>query len=80
MNWYVVRHPETGGVGVVAECALPPHRAAGWLRVSGPIAEMSKDQVVLADYAGASDLDAPPAEPAQPTAAAKAPAPQAKEK
>lgn len=60
MNWYVVRHPETRGVGVVAESALRIHRAKGWLRVSDAICIDDKYQVVPADYADAPDLDAAP--------------------
>lgn len=61
MDWFVVRHPETGGVGVVAESALDIHRNNGWVRVSDAIAEFEKAHVVTADYAAAPDLDAPPA-------------------
>lgn len=63
MNWFVVRHPDTGGVGVVAESALPIHKAEGWLRVSEPVDGMDRHHVVLVDYAEAPDLDAEP-EPA----------------
>lgn len=73
MKWFVVRHPQTGGVGVVAECALLIHKAAGWLRVSEPIGEMDKDQVDPAAYADAPDLDAAPASKTKP-AASPAPA------
>lgn len=76
MNWYVIRHPETNGVGVVAEVALLIHKAAGWLRVSEPIGDMDKDQVVHAAYADTPDLDAvpesaPKTEPTDAKAAAK---------
>lgn len=60
MDWFVIRHPETGGVGVVGESSLDIHRNNGWLRVSDAIGESSKDQVVKADYVAAPDLDAPP--------------------
>lgn len=58
MDWYVVRLPVTGGVGVVAESALALHLDRGWIRCSGPIAEANKDQVRLDDYT--TDLDAVP--------------------
>jgi len=61
MDWFVVRHPETGGAGVVAESALPTHRGLGWLRVSDAVSEMDKDQIDLSAYANAPDLDAVPA-------------------
>lgn len=60
MDWFVVRHPETGGVGVVAESALDIHKGLGWIRVSEPIAEFEKAHVVTQDYAAAPDLDAAP--------------------
>lgn len=61
MDWFVIRHPETGGVGVIAESALDIHKGLGWIRVSDAIGESAKDQVVKQDYAAAADLDAPPA-------------------
>lgn len=61
MDWFVVRHPETGGVGVVAESALDIHRRNGWLRVSDAVAEGEKQHLTLSLYAAAADLDAPPA-------------------
>jgi hypothetical protein len=61
MDWFVIRHPETGGVGVIAESALEIHKGLGWIRVSDAIGESAKDQVVKQDYAAATDLDAPPA-------------------
>ena len=63
MDWFVMRLPETGGVGVVPESALDLHRDRGWIRVSDVVTERNKDQVVLADYADAPDLDAAPAAP-----------------
>lgn len=63
MDWYVVRLPETGGVGVVAESALDLHRDRGWIRCSDAIAEAEKDQVPLGDYT--TDLDATPDVPAK---------------
>lgn len=59
MDWYVIRHPETGGVGVVADSALPIHKGAGWVRVSDSIAEAAKDQLLLDGFADAPDLDVP---------------------
>lgn len=59
-----MRHPGTGGAGVVPESALDIHRAREWVRVSEAIAEADKDQLVLAEY-GHDDLDAP-AEAAKP--------------
>jgi hypothetical protein len=70
MNWYVVRHPETKGIGVIAETALAIHKGLGWLRVSEPIPDHDKDQVQAAHYADAPGLDAP-AETAGTKAAAK---------
>lgn len=60
MDWFVVRHPETGGVGVVAETALDHHRGSGWLRVSEALSRDERDFLNLAFYADAPDLDAPP--------------------
>lgn len=34
MRWTVIRHPETDGVGVIAETALEMHEARGWVRTS----------------------------------------------
>lgn len=59
MDWYVIRHPETGGVGVVADSALTIHKGAGWLRVSDPIAEGAKDHLILDGFVDSPDLDAP---------------------
>jgi hypothetical protein len=67
MNWFVIRHPETGGIGWAAESALPIHRGAGWLRVSDAIGDMDRDHLVLADYATAPDLDAVPASKTKPS-------------
>lgn len=60
MDWFVIRHPETGGVGVVGESSLDIWRSNGWIRVSDAISESTKDQVVKADYNAAPDLDAAP--------------------
>lgn len=66
MTWYVVRHPDIEGAGVVPESSLDMHRARGWYRCSDPIAESEKDQLQLGDYT--ADLDAPaPAAKAKPT-------------
>jgi hypothetical protein len=32
MCWTIVTHPETGGVGVIAESALRGHLNVGWLQ------------------------------------------------
>jgi hypothetical protein len=65
VDWFVMRHPETGGVGVVADSALSIHRGGGWIRVSDAIDEGSKYHLVLTEYATAPDLDAPQPEPAE---------------
>lgn len=65
MDWFVVRHPEIEGVGVVAASALDHHRARGWLRVSEALTGDEKDQLVPARYADAPDLDAKPEPPAK---------------
>lgn len=65
MNWHIVRHPETEGVGVVPDTSLEHHKALGWLRV-GSTTDMDKDHVDLSAYADAPDLDAP-AKPAAKT-------------
>jgi hypothetical protein len=59
VDWYVIRHPETGGVGVVADSALDIYKGLGWIRVSDAVGESAKDQIVTQDYAEAVDLDAP---------------------
>lgn len=70
MDWFVIRHPETRGVAVVAESTLPIHRGQGWIRVSDAISVVDKDHVVHDDYADAPDLDAvPEPEPTQTKAA-----------
>jgi hypothetical protein len=61
MDWFVMRHPETDGVGVVPETALDIWRPRGWVRCSDGIPEGEKDHVVFADHA--VDLDAAPDEP-----------------
>jgi hypothetical protein len=55
-----MRLPETGGVGVVPESSLDHHRARGWLRVSEALGRDERDQLRLADYAQAPDLDTEP--------------------
>lgn len=62
-----MRLPETGGIGVVPETSLEHHRRSGWLRVSDALGGDERDQLRLADYAEAPDLDAPDAsdEPAE---------------
>jgi hypothetical protein len=72
-----MRHPDTGGVGVVPGSSLEHYRLRGWLRVSDPLGADDRDQVRPADYADAPDLDAP--EP-DPEPSAKAPAKPSKEK
>lgn len=71
MDSFVMRLPETGGVGVVPASSLDHHRARGWLRVSDALGRDERDQVRLGDYADAPDLDAKP----EPQAKAKAKAP-----
>lgn len=61
MDRYVMRHPDIEQPGMVPESALEHHRGRGWIRVSDAISERNKDQVTLADYADAPDLDAAPA-------------------
>lgn len=60
MDWFVMRLPDTGGVGVVPETALDHYRGRGWLRVSEALGRDERDQVRLGDYVDAPDLDAPP--------------------
>jgi hypothetical protein len=64
VDWFAVRHPETGGAGVIAESALDIHRGNGWIRVSGPIGEFDKDRVNPYDY-DVVDLDVPQPEPSK---------------
>lgn len=61
MNWFAMRHPETGGVGIVPESSLSIHKGLGWLRVSEAIDEFEKDHIDKAAFSGAPDLDAPKA-------------------
>lgn len=67
MDWFVVHHPETGGIGVVAETALGHYLGRGWVRVSDALNAGEKDQLVPARYADAPDLDAKPEQPAAKT-------------
>lgn len=63
MDWCVIRHPETGGLAVVAADALPHHeQALGWQRVS----EWRSDQTtfVLDDYTDADPVTDEPADTA----------------
>ena len=67
----VVRHPETGGLGVVPAGALDMQRAHGWVRVSEYRPEPADFH--LPDFADATDdLDAEP-EPEPAPKAKKAP-------
>ena len=61
MRWCVIRHPETGGLGVIPGSALRIHLDHGWVRVS----EWATDQTILraADFADAEPLDDPLPEP-----------------
>jgi hypothetical protein len=70
MNWYVVRHSETGGVGCVSKDSLALHKANGWLRVSDPLEPDAYAQFAPAVWADAPDLDAPEPEPDDPDAEA----------
>lgn len=63
-----MRHPQLGGPALVPASSLDLHRQGGWWRVSDPIDEAAMDQVALADYTDAPDLDAAP-EPAPKPAA-----------
>jgi hypothetical protein len=54
----VIRHTETGGLGIVAAGALDMQRAHGWVRVSDYRDEPSDFH--LPDFADAEDLDAEP--------------------
>lgn len=71
MDWFVMRLPETGGVGVVPASSLDHYRRTGWLRVSDALGIDERDQVRLADFAAAPDLDAEP-EPDEPAKQAPA--------
>lgn len=44
MRWYVIRHPDTGGVACVSEDAVDIHSYAGWTRVAGPLTEDQRAQ------------------------------------
>lgn len=58
----VIRHTETGGLGIAPAAALDMHRANGWIRVSDYRAEPADFNVP--DFADVlDDLDAEP-EPA----------------
>jgi hypothetical protein len=72
MNWFVMRLPESGGIGVVPETALEHYRLRGWLRVSEALGRDERDQLRLSDYAQAPDLDAPEPEPTKPAKQAQA--------
>ena len=63
MSFVVVRHLETGGVGVIPEAAAENQRYRGWVRVSDPRPEPADFH--LPDFADAPDLDAEP-EPESP--------------
>lgn len=66
-DFAVMRHTETGGLGIVAAGALDMQRAHGWIRVSEYRAEPADFH--LADFADSTtDLDAEP----EPKAAKKA--------
>jgi hypothetical protein len=65
----VIRHTETGGLGIVPAAALDMQRANGWIRVSDYRDEPADFH--LPDFADSSvDLDAEPAP--EPKAAKKA--------
>ena len=55
-----MRHPDIAHPALVPASAVPQHRALGWIRVSGAIPAGDVDQVDVADYAQAPDLDAEP--------------------
>lgn len=77
MRWCVIRHPDLG-VAVVAERSLAVHKPRGWVRVSE--FAVDKDSLRPAEYADASDLDAPPEAPADPDPDAGQEPPTAKTK
>lgn len=64
MDWYVVRHPDIEGAGVVPDSSLEHHRARGWVRVSDAIAEGEKNNLRLDDYTVDLDAPVPPAKSA----------------
>jgi hypothetical protein len=55
MRFAVVRHPATGGAGVIPESALDLHRGKGWIRVSDWSTEPSG--LRPEDYPQGPDLD-----------------------
>jgi hypothetical protein len=60
MDFFVMRLPETGGVGVVPETAVEHHRERGWIRVSDALSRDEHDQLRPESYVDALDLDAEP--------------------
>jgi len=67
----VIRHPETGGLGIVPASALDMQRAHGWIRVSDFRAEPADFH--LPEFADSTtDLDAGPEPGPEPKAAKKA--------
>lgn len=67
-----MRHPETGGVGLVPESAVEHQRGRGWLRVSDALDDDARLAFDPAEFADAPDLDAAPDPETEP--APKAPA------
>lgn len=68
-DFAVIRHPETGGLGVVPAATLSMQRARGWVRVSDYRPEPADFH--LPDFADAvDDLDAEPTPKAAKKAAA----------
>jgi hypothetical protein len=66
----VMRHTETGGLGIVPAGAMEMQRAHGWVRVSEYRDEPADFH--LPDFADADDLDAKPDAEPEPKAAKKA--------
>lgn len=54
-----MRHPDIAVPGIVPESAMEMHRGRGWLRVTEALSNDERDQIRVADYASAPDLDQP---------------------
>lgn len=79
MDRFVMRNSATGGVNLIPDSSLAWHAANGWVRLSDAVAEEAMDQVDLAAFATAPDLDAPADVPA-PEAVPAPPVKSSKEK
>jgi hypothetical protein len=60
MNFFVMRLPETGGIGAVPETAVEHHRNQGWVRVSDALSRDEYERFQPQAYVDAPDLDAEP--------------------